>query len=151
MTSYDVGKLEWRSYVIGMNYAFAEVVGSGVKQMGLSPPLTLDEFEAIIDDTKEIAAEYGVTLHVDDSFLETLLFDPAYTRGKTVIHFADSPETVQAYKQLRDRKNRLQELGRLTREAEEEIAWGLGRLLSYSDEAIRGLIRSPRFSGAGED
>jgi len=41
---------------------------------------------------------------------------------------------------LRERKSRHAEAGTLTDEVETEIAWGLGRLLSYSDEAIAGLL-----------
>jgi hypothetical protein len=47
---------------------------------------------------------------------------------------------------------RLKELGRrslaggvLTEDVELELAWGLGRLLSYSDEAIKSLLDNPRF------
>ena len=145
MARFDSGKLDRRSYNLGMIYAFAEVVGSGVKRLGLSPPLTEDEYESIIDDTRLIAEEYGVTLHTDRGFLETLLFNPEFTRGRIVIHLADSRETLEEYLRLKESKRRLAESGELTRVKEEEIARGLGVLLSYSKEAVERLLEKPRF------
>jgi len=145
MARFDLGKLDRRSYNLGMIYAFAEVVGSGVKRLGLSPPLTETEYENVIDDTRLIAEEYGVTLHTDRGFLETLLFNPEYTRGRIVIHLADSRETLDEYLRLKERKRRLEESGELTRMKEEEIARGLGALLSYSEEAVERLLEKPRF------
>jgi len=131
MARFDSGKLDRRSYNLGMIYAFAEVVGSGVKRLGLSPSLTEDEYMDVIDDTRLIAEEYGVTLYTDRGFLETLLFNPEYTIGRIVIHLADSRETLDEYMCLNERKKRLEESGELTR-VKEEIARGLGALLSYS-------------------
>ena len=145
MVRFDLDRLDIRSYNLGMIYAFAEVVGSGVKRLGLSPPLTEEEYEEVIDDTRLIAEEYGVTLHTDRDFLETLLFNPEYTRGRIVIHLADSKETLDEYLRLKERKRRLEEAGELTRMNEEEIARGLGELLSYSEEAIERLLENPRF------
>lgn len=145
MARFDSGKLDRRSYTLGMIYVFAEVVGSGVKHLGLSPPLTEEEYEKVIDDTRLIAEEYGVKLHTDRDFLETLLFNPEYTRGRIVIHLADSMETLDEYLRLKERKRRLEESGELTRVKEEEIARGLGALLSYSEEAVERLLEKPRF------
>ncbi len=145
MARFDSGKLDRCSYNLGMIYAFAEVVGSGVKRLGLSPPLTEDEYMDVIDDTRLIADEYGVTLHTDRGFLETLLFNPEFIRGRIVIHLADSKETLEEYLRLKERKRRLEETGKLTRVEEEEIARGLGKLLSYSEEAVERLLEKPRF------
>jgi hypothetical protein len=145
MAGFDSGKLDRRSYNLGMIYAFAEAVGSGVKRLGLSPALTEEDYEEVIDDTRLIAEEYGVTLHTDRGFLETLLFNPEYTRDKIVIHLAESKETLDEYLRLKERKRRLEESGKLNRIQEEEIARGLGALLSYSEEAIERLLEKPRF------
>ena len=145
MAGFDLEKLDRRSYNLGMIYAFSEVVGSGVKRLGLSPLLTEEEYDAVIDDTRLIADEYGVTLHTDRDFLETLLFNPEYTRGRIVIHLADSRETLDEYLRLKERKRRLEESGQLTRMKEEEIARSLGALLSYSEETVDGLLEKPRF------
>lgn len=145
MAFFDSSKLDRRSYNLGMIYAFAEVVGSGVKRLGLSPPLTEEEYMEVIDDTRLISEMYGVTLHTDREFLDTPLFNPRYTRGKIVIHLANSRETVDEYLRLKEWKKRLEASGELNRAKEEEIARRLGALLSYSEEAIEMLLENPRF------
>jgi hypothetical protein len=145
MAIFDEGNLDKKSFQLGMIYAFAEVVGSGVKRLGLSPPLTVEEYENLNDEARDIAKEYNVVLHIDRKFLETLLFNPEYTRNKTVIHLAESQKTVDEYLQLKERKRRLEESGELTKASEEEIARGLGTLLSYSEETIEKLLEKPRF------
>ena len=142
---FDSGVLDQRSYLLGMIYAFAEMVGSGVKRLALSPALTGDQFEDIIREVRLITEEYNLVLHVDHDFLETKLFNPEYTRGKMVIHLAAERATIDEYEALKERKRGHLEAGTLTEEAELKIARGLGRLLSYSDESIRHLLEKLRF------
>jgi hypothetical protein len=142
---FDSGVLDQRSYQLGMIYAFAEMVGSGVKRLALSPTLTKEQFEDIKREVRLIAEEYNLVLHVDREFLETRLFNPEYTRGKIVIHLAAERTTVDEYESLKERKRRHLEAGTLTEEVELEIARGLGLLLSYSEESIRHLFENPRF------
>jgi hypothetical protein len=143
---FDTSKLDKRTFDLGMIYAFTECVASGVKKIGLSPPQTEKELKSIINEVKLITGEYNVTYYVDNDFLETLLFNPEYTRGKTVIHLAENSKAVQDYKALKEEKNEHIQNGTLTKKVEEIIAWKLGKLLSYSDEAINNLISNPRFT-----
>ena len=133
---FDSGVLDQRSYQLGMVYAFAEMVGSGVKRLALSPALTEDQFEDIIEDVRLIAEEYDLVLHVDRDFLETKLFNPEYTQGKIVIHLAAERATIDEYEALKERKRGHLVAGTLTEEADLKIARGLGCLLSYSEESI---------------
>ncbi len=94
---FDSGVLDQRSYQLGMIYAFAEMVVSGVKRLALSPALTGDQFEDIIREVRLITEEYNLVLHVDHDFLETKLFNPEYTRGKMVIHLAAERATIDEY------------------------------------------------------
>jgi hypothetical protein len=142
---FDSGVLDQRSYQLGMIYAFAEMVGSGVKNLALSPALTEDQFEDIKREVRLIAEEYNLILHVDRDFLETRLFNPEYTRGKIVIHLAAERTTIDKYESLKERKSGHLEAGTLTEEAELEIARGLGLLLSYNEESIHHLLEKPRF------
>jgi hypothetical protein len=142
---FDSNELDQVSYHLGVVFAFAEIVGSGVKRLALSSPLTLEQYDEIIDRVRILAQEYGAVLYVDDDFLKTKLFNPDYTRGKRVIHIARDQETVEAYKALRERKRLHLAEGTLTDEVETVVAWEMGRLLSYSDDAIRGLLVKQRF------
>ncbi len=142
---FDSSALDQRSYQLGMIYAFAEIVGSGCKRLALSPTLAVEEFDAIWEDVRLIAEEYGLTLDVDNDFLTTRLFNPEYTRGKWVIHMVTEQAALDEYRRLKELKRLSLEEGPLTEEVELDLAWGLGKLLSYSDEAIRGLLAEPRF------
>lgn len=114
--------VETRSFYLGMIYAFIEVVASGCKRLALSPPMTAEEMREVSESALAIAAEYGVLTHADDDCLETRLFNPAFTRDKHVLLF------------VADRATR-----------DEYLARGFGRLLSYSEEAVAGLLEKPRF------
>ncbi|UCD44902.1 MAG: hypothetical protein JSV27_12475 [Candidatus Bathyarchaeota archaeon] len=135
------GEVDWRSYQLGAIAAFAEVVENGCKRLALSSPMTREQLDSVIDDAHLIAGERDLILHVDDDFLETILFDHGPIRGKTVIHIVAEQATVDEYLSLKEKKRRYAEAGTLTDEVEHEIAWGLGRLLSYDDDSIRRLLR----------
>ncbi len=132
------------SYHLGMIYAFAEVVGSGVKPLALSPPMTREEHDRIRNPIKAMADEYGVHTLVDEDFLTTKLFNPAFTEGKIVVHFAKDPAILERYKRLKELKARSRREGRLV-ESEDEIARELGAILGYDKETIEGLLKKPRF------
>ena len=143
--AFDSSPLDQRSFQLGMIYAFAEIVSSGCKRLALSPALTLDEFVILWDDVQKISKEFGLKLMIDDDFMTTKLFNPEYTKGKRVIHIAVDQETLDEYQNLKELKMSSIEKRSLTEEIELELAWGMGKLLSYSDKAIEGLLEKPRF------
>lgn len=132
------------SYHIGMIYAFAEVVGSGVKPLALSPPMTREEHNRLKNSIQVIADEYGVHTLVDEDFLTTKLFNPAFTEGKVVVYFAKEASILDRYRRLKELKARKQREGKLG-ESEDEIASELGRILGYDEPTIEGLLRKPRY------
>jgi hypothetical protein len=132
------------SYHLGMVYAFSEVIGSGVNPLALSPPFTPDEYQRLKKPIEEIAKEYGVHTLVDEDFLTTKLFNPAFTEGKVVVHFAKAPAILDRYVKLKALKARRIVEGKLP-ESEEMIARELGDILGYDKETIDGLLRKPRF------
>jgi hypothetical protein len=132
------------SYHLGMIYAFVEVVGSGVKPLALSPPLTREEHDRIKDTIKVMAEEYGVYTLVDENFLTTKLFNPAFTDGKVVVHFAKDPTILERYIRLKELKTQRHREDTLA-ESEDEIARQLGSILGYDEETVEGLLKKPRF------
>jgi hypothetical protein len=132
------------SYHLGMIYAFAEVVGSGVKPLALSPPLTREEYARLKGPIRLMADEYGVHLLVDEDFLITKLFNPAFTDGKVVVHMVKDTSIIERYKGLKELKVRRRREGSLD-EVEDEIARCLGRLLGYDEATIEELLEKPRF------
>jgi hypothetical protein len=142
---FDSSSLDRKSYNLGMIYAFSEVVGSGCKRLALSPALTNQEFRDIVEDVQTIVEEYDLVLKVEDDFLATRLFNPDYTRDRLVILIAAEQATIDEYMALKGLKREHIEARNLTECVEVEIAWDLGRLLSYSDETIEGLLERQRF------
>jgi len=136
----DERNIDWRSYQLGVISAFAEVVDNGCKRLALSSPMTREQFDSVIDDIREIAANRGLILYVDGDFLETILFDHEPIRGKTVIHIVAEQATVDEYLGLKEKKRKHREAGTLNQEVELEGAWGLGHLLSYDDDSIKRLL-----------
>lgn len=134
-------EIDWRSHQLGAIAAFAEVVDNGCKRLALSSPMTGEQFDSVIEDIREIAAKRDLILHVDDDFLETILFDHEPIRGKTVIHIVAEQATVDEYLGLKEKKRGHAEAGTLTDDVEHEVAWGLGRLLNYNDDSIKRLLR----------
>ena len=134
-------EVDWRSHQLGVMTAFAEVVDNGCKRLALSSPMTGEQFDSVIDEIREIAGNRSLVIHVDEEFLETFLFDHEPIRGKTVIHIAAEQVTVDEYNGLKEKKRAHEEAGTLTEEVELEIAWSLGRLLSYDDDSIRRLLK----------
>ncbi len=132
------------SYHLGMIYAFVEVVGSGVKPLALSPPMIRDEYDRLRKPIDMIAEEYGVHTLVDEDFITTRLFNPVFTEGKVVIHFAKDPSVLDRYRRLKEFKARRVREGRL-RESEDEIARELGAILGYDGRTIEELLKKPRF------
>ena len=133
-------EIDWRSYQLGVIAAFAEVVDNGCKRLALSSPMTGEQFDSVIEDAREIAAKRDLILHIDDDFLETILFDHEPIKGKTVIHIVAEQATVDEYLGLKEKKRMHAEAGTLTDDVEHEVAWGLGRLLSYDDDSIKRLL-----------
>ena len=137
----DKREIDWRSHQLGAMTAFAEVVENGCKRLALSSPMTQEQYDSVIEDIREIAANRGLILHVDGDFLETILFDHEPIRGKTVIHIVAKQATVDEYLGLKEKKRKHAEAGTLTDDVEHEVAWGLGRLLSYDDDSIKRLLK----------
>jgi hypothetical protein len=127
------------SFHAGVNFAFAETVSYGAKKLALSEPYTDEQLEALLEPTRVVAGKHDLPIYVEREFLTTKLFDPAFTEGKRVILIAQSQEIIEEYLALKARKKRAVADDTLE-EIDEEIAWSFGRLLGYSDEAIRRLL-----------
>jgi len=127
------------SYYAGINTAFAEVVAAGCKRLALSSPYDRVTAALMRRPTQASADEYGVKLLEEEDLLVTRLFPPDIAAGKTVFLVARDEGVLSEYADLKEMKKRSDAQGNPD-EAEEEIAWRLGRLLSYSDEKIRELL-----------
>jgi hypothetical protein len=127
------------SYYAGVTAAFAEVVAAGCKRLALSVPYDKATASLLRKPTRLAADEYGVKLLEEENLLVTRLFPEDIAAGKTVFIIAHDDWVLAEYAELKEMKKRSDAMENPD-EAENEIAWRFGRLLSYSDEKIRELL-----------
>ncbi len=135
------------SYCLGMVFAFAEVVASGVKPLALSPPLEPAEVPALRSEVAAIGTQFAVLVREDAEVLTTRLFDPAFTAGKAVFLLAADEDVLNEYAALKEERARLGASGSEVEEA--GLARRFGRLLGYSPQVVDDLLAHPRFAGGG--
>lgn len=129
------------SYQCGVIDSFNEMVRAGVKALALSHPVDTEaERDALIPFSKQICRAYGTKLYPENDPLLTDLFPCALNQGKFLILFYREDHILEQYIRLKDRKAALVAEGAYFGGNRSRIAWEYGRLLSYSDEAIRRLI-----------
>jgi hypothetical protein len=127
------------SYYAGINTAFAEVVAAGCKRLALSSPYDRATAALMMVPTRASAEEYGVKLLEEEDLLVTRLFPRDIAAEKTVLLIAQDEGVLAEYADLKEMKKRSDAQGNPD-EAEVEIAWRFGRLLSYSDKKIKELL-----------
>ena len=131
--------IDQRSYNLGTFAAFCEVVSLGIKQMALSAATTSAEMDSLVNEANRIAEEQHVQVYREPDFLVTDLFPESATLGKHVLIIYQGP-TLDRYLALKEKKATLVEAGSYSDDARRDVAWELGKLLSYPDEKIAALI-----------
>lgn len=132
----DVDK---RSYNLGIMGGFAEVVRLGVKKLALSEVMSPEEMDDILADAQIVADRNEVMIWRETDFLVTDLYPADVAAGKHVL-LIYTGDTLDEYLQLKSDKAALVEANQYDGEARREIARRFGRLLSYPDNVIDGLI-----------
>ena len=128
------------SFQLGKMYVFSEIVGAGVKELALSPPLSPEDMEQIMAGATEIADEFDVHLFLEKDILTTDLFDERFTRGKRVLLIYKDPAVKDAYLALKTQKQVLVDAGQYEGQARKKIAREMGRLLSYQEDFIESIL-----------
>jgi hypothetical protein len=128
------------SYKVGNFSGFAEVVNIGIKKMALSFSLPSAEMDELERAAIPVAEEREVEIYREPKFLVTDLFPLSATEGKEVLIIYKEESTMDEYNALKEKKAALMNSGKYEGEARREIAWNMGRLLSYPDAKIRALL-----------
>ncbi len=137
--SHVINGFHLDSFYAGATFAAAEVVSLGCKKLALSSPYTDKDLAILLEPTRMAAEEYGLTIYVERDLLVTRLYDSVLTKDKSVILIAQNQGVIDEYLALKKLKERAVAEGRLE-EVQDKLAWEFGRLLSYSDEAIKRLL-----------
>jgi hypothetical protein len=127
------------SFMAGTNFAYSEAVGGGLKKLALSSPYRPDQLEIMKELTRYTSERCGTITRLESDLLKTKLFPRDIATGKTVILIAKDPYTFEEYDALKKHKKESGSKGNLE-DIELKIAREFGKLLSYDDEKINGLI-----------
>lgn len=127
------------SYSIGNFSTFAEMVDIGLKKMALSQALPAAEMDRLEHEVRAMADEWDVEIYREADFLVTDLFPPSATEGKDVL-IIYTGDTLEKYLVLKEEKARLVANRAYAGELRRDIAWSLGKLLSYPDKKINELL-----------
>ncbi|MGD2122655.1 MAG: hypothetical protein PVJ76_12965 [Gemmatimonadota bacterium] len=138
--------IDLRSFQLGMINCFAEMVAVGVKKLAISPPLSQEEYGALREASDAIVEGSGIHSYLETSLLVTDLQSAEFTEGKWSILYFNDPETLAAYKALKERKAELEGAGRYDGQARHQISAEFMRLLSYPEGVIKAKIE-----GGGEE
>jgi len=129
-------RIDTLSFQLGMINCFVEMVACGVKRMAISPPLTPDEYARIESASSKIVGAFGMLSHLEKSLLLTDLQTEEFTKGKWSVLYYRDRETLDAYFALKERKNKLEELGQYGELERKDVSRAFMRLLSYPDKVI---------------
>jgi hypothetical protein len=139
MSADEGWQLDPLSYSLGNFSTFAEVVNIGIKKMALSNALPAAKMDDLEREAMPIARERGVEVYREAAFLVTDLFPASATEDKDVlIIYKDT--TLDEYMALKEKKTELVTAGNYEGDPRREIAWAMGKLLSYPDEKIKQLL-----------
>lgn len=127
------------SFMAGTNFAYSEAVGGGLKKLALSSPYRPNQLEIMKELTRYTSERFGTITRLEPDLLKTKLFPRDIAAGKTVILIAKDPSTFSEYDVLKKLKEESDSKGN-PEDIELNIAREFGKLLSYNDEKINGLI-----------
>ncbi len=130
---YKVDKV---SFELGMINCFAEMVACGVKKLAISPPLLPEDYCVIGSLSDEIVQSFGIKSYLEKSLLITNLQSEDFTKGKWSILYYEDESVLKAYLGLKEKKERLEEMGQCDKTVLKTISREFMRLLSYPDKKI---------------
>jgi hypothetical protein len=129
-------KIDMRSFQLGMINCFVEMVACGVKQLALSPPLSPEDYGELAKASDDIVRNFGVQSYLEKSLLVTDLQTDDFTRDKWSVLYYKDTGTLDAYLELKGKKEQLVKEGRYDKAARTDVSSSFMRLLSYPEDVI---------------
>ena len=132
-------KIDRRSYALGAIAAFSEMVDLGIKKLGFSTTFKPGEVDALIEEAEKIARKHNVKLYRESDLIVTDLFSADIAKDLEVL-IIYSGNDIDDYLALKRKKREYTEASRYDTAARREVAFELGKLLSYPDAEIERLL-----------
>lgn len=138
-------KIDQYSYELGVMDCFCEMTASGLKRLAMShPQKDRKEWEACEQTVRRLCERYEICFYPEDDPLITDLFPEEMNLGTCHYLFYREPAVLEEYLVIKKEKREAVERNAYDDEKRYEIAWRLGKLLSYPDEGIRRYIERTR-------
>lgn len=133
------------SYELGVMDCFCEMTASGLKRLAMSHPCRdRKEWKSYEPAVRKLCRKYGISFYPEEEPLITDLFPAEMNLGTFHYLFYREPQVLEEYLTVKaDREKAIKE-GKYVDPVRYEIAWRLGKLLSYPDEGIRRYIERTR-------
>ena len=102
---------------------------------------TREERDSYLGEVKRLCSQYGISYYPEDQAFITDLFPAKANQDKYNYLFYRTEDVLEQYLGLKERQKRLKQEDAYTAQARYDIAVEFGRLLSYPEEGIAGLIK----------
>lgn len=132
-------EIDRRSYALGAIAAFSEMVDLGIKKLGFSTTFKPGEVNGLLEEAQKIARKHNVKLYRENDLIVTDLFSADIARDREVL-IIYSGNDIDDYVALKRKKQDYKKQGRYDAAARREVAYELGKLLSYPDGEIERLL-----------
>lgn len=136
----QVDGIDHFSFQLGMINCFVEMVACGVKQLAISPPLSVSQYEIIAPYSERIVNGFGIGSYFENSLMVTVLQSAEFTRNKCSILYFKNEMTLRFYLELKKRQTRLIESDHYGAEAQKEISIAFMKILSYPPDVIEAKL-----------
>ena len=133
------------SYELGVMDCFCEMTAAGLKRMAMSHPCRDQEkWRSYEPEVRRLCQYYGIFFYPEKEPLITDLFPSELNEGTCHYLFYQKEETIEEYLALKKEKEQAVRSHTYDEAKRYEVAWRLGKLLSYPDEGIRRYIERTR-------
>lgn len=133
------------SYELGVMDCFCEMTASGLKRLAMSHPCAdREKWESYQPEVERLCGKYGIFFYKEDEPLITDLFPAKMNLGTCHYLFYREPQVLEEYLALKEDQRQSKEAGTYDEKKRYEVAWRLGKLLSYPDEGISRYIERTR-------
>ena len=138
-------KIDRYSYELGVMDCFCEMTASGLKGLAMSHPCPdRKEWESFRPAVQKLCQKYEISFYPEEDPLITDLFPARMNQGTCHYLFYRDKAVLQEYLAIKAERKKAIEEHCYVDPKRYELAWRLGKLLSYPDEGIRRYIRRTR-------
>lgn len=140
------------SYELGIMDCFCEMTASGLKRLAMShPQRNRAEWETYEPAVRSLCEQYKIFFYPEEDPLITDLFPARMNLGTYHYLFYREQETLKEYLEVKEDQKKAIKNGQYNAQKRYEIAWRLGKLLSYPEEGIRRYIQQTRSEMTNND